>query len=469
MWTLALVVMALVLGLASGIRPGLALAATLSAVFLTIVIWNLAFGLAVLILLGFFENFSQAAGSVSLAKGVGALLMLAWVAKMAVASPEERASRDLFSRRPALSAALVLLAAWAASSAIWATSVSAVTHATGRYTFNFLLFPLAFAALEKREHVVWLFVACVVGALLSAGYGLVIAPNQDARTAGRLSGAGLHPNELGALLVVAIVLATALAAVREWDKLVRATAFCAAVLCAVAVYLTESRGALLLGLGSALLIAPFFAGRGRRAAAATLAVLAVLLSVGWFTFAASAQARHRIMHPAARGGEGRADLWKMGRRMVAAHPLIGVGAGNFSVTSVDYLLRPGATVDDQYIVDRPLVPHNIYLNVLSELGIVGLVLFLVILASTLRCALEAAHVFARRGDPTLELLARALFIALVALLVADSVSSQLYNKELWFLLALAPAIRALADRLPQRVASRPPARTATRTAAETFH
>jgi O-antigen ligase len=468
LWTLVLVPIALVLGLASGLRPELTIAATLSAVFLTLMLWNLAFGLAVLILLGFFEQFSQLAGSVSLAKGGGALLTLAWLAKMAVASPEERESHDIFNRYPWLAGALVLLVAWAATSAVWATSSSAAAHATGRYAFNFVLFPLAFAALDKREHVVWLFVAFVVGAVLSAGYGLVIAPNHNPRTIGRLSGAGLHPNELGGLLVVAIVLATALAAVREWHKVFRAAAFGAAVACAAGLYLTESRGALFLGLGTALLVAPLFAGRGRRAAAAILAILAIVLSVGWFEFAASSNTRHRILHPETRGGEGRADLWRVGERMVVAHPLFGVGAGNFRVRSVDFLLRPGATVDAQYVVDRPLVPHNIYLNVLTELGIVGLALFLFILATVLRCVLEAAHVFARRGDPTMELLARALFIGLVALLVADSVSSQLYNKELWLLLALAPAVRALADRLPHPVASQHLVRTAARPSAVGF-
>jgi O-antigen ligase len=131
--------------------------------------------------------------------------------------------------------------------------------------------------------------------------------------------------------------------------------------------------------------------------------------------------------------------------VVNDHPILGVGAGNFGVVSVRYLLRPGATQRDQYILNGD-PPHNVYLNVLTELGAVGFALFVAILAISLRSALLAARLFAARGDPTMEFLARALFIGLVGLLVADFFSSALYSKQLWFLLAAGPALLALARR-----------------------
>ena len=92
------------------------------------------------------------------------------------------------------------------------------------------------------------------------------------------------------------------------------------------------------------------------------------------------------------------------------------------------------------------MPHNIYLNVLAELGAVGLGLFIVILASALRCALSAARAFARHGDRELELLSRGLFVALVGVLSAGFVSSGVYYKDVWLLVALAPALLGLARR-----------------------
>ena len=129
--------------------------------------------------------------------------------------------------------------------------------------------------------------------------------------------------------------------------------------------------------------------------------------------------------------------------MVEDHPIRGVGAGNFQVSSIHYLLRPGRTGEDQLIIDTPKVPHNIYLQVLSELGIVGFTLFAVILASSLRCALLAARNFARRNELRMELFARGLFISLVGLLAAEFFSSQLFSKQLWLLLATGPALLAI--------------------------
>jgi hypothetical protein len=55
-------------------------------------------------------------------------------------------------------------------------------------------------------------------------------------------------------------------------------------------------------------------------------------------------------------------------------------------------------------------------------------------------------VFRDRGDLTMELVARGLFLALISLFAADFFSSALYSKQLWLLLAIAPALVAVANR-----------------------
>ena len=66
--------------------------------------------------------------------------------------------------------------------------------------------------------------------------------------------------------------------------------------------------------------------------------------------------------------------------MVEDKPVTGVGSGNFNVSSIHYLLvsraRSSATSSSS---TRPKVAHNSYLQVLAELGIVGLALFLTII------------------------------------------------------------------------------------------
>jgi O-antigen ligase len=445
-WQIGASVLAVGLGVMAGVRPVLAIVAIVGAVVLAAVISSIAVGLVLMVAVGFQEQTGTVAGPLSLAKILGFVLALAWLAAVLVGRPEERRARDFVAQYRWLTAALILFVAWAAVSTVWADRVGVAGTSVSRFALDFALFPIAFAALQRREHVVAVFVVFELAALLAIAYGLSSPADPTSAAGGRLGGAGLNPNDLGSLLVVGIVFGVTLAAVRAWPVILRALALSAAAGCAVGLYLTESRGALFFGFGAALVVAPMAAGRGRRATATLWVAVAVLGTAGWLMFASSPQAAHRLLHPEAAGGSGREDLWTVGLRIVEAHPFNGVGAGNFPVRSVEYLLRPGATQRDVYIVDQPKVPHNIYLNVLTELGLVGFALFLFILTVSLICALQAAQAFARKRDQPMELLSRGLFVALIALLAAGFFSSGLYYKELWLLLALAPALRALAFR-----------------------
>jgi O-antigen ligase len=400
-----------------------------------------------LLLLSFLEAFTRVGGGITLTKLIGLLLVIGWFGALATAGPVDRWRRGLLAGEPWLAASLLLFLAWAAMSLVWATQASNGTSVLLRFALNFTLFPIVLVAVQRRDDVIWLYAIFITGAVTAAAYGQLHAGSSAADTGGRLQGGGLNPNQLGEVLVVAVVLAATLAANRRWSAPARVTAFAAASLSAVALFLTLSRGAL-VGLGAALLVAPFAVGRGRRAGALALATLAVLGTIGWFAVIASPSSVQRITHPDKAGGSGRETLWKVGWRMFEAHPVNGVGVGNYQVVSIHYLLRPGITTHDQFIVDTPaqFPPHNIYLNVLSELGIVGLTLFLAILGLTLAAALRAARAFSRRGDPIGELLARGLFIALTGYLAALFFSTSLYSKQLWLLLALAPALHAIALR-----------------------
>jgi len=86
--------------------------------------------------------------------------------------------------------------------------------------------------------------------------------------------------------------------------------------------------------------------------------------------------------------------------------------------------------------------------VLAETGVPGLVLFLGIIGACLSCALRAARVAEQRGDVKLEALARAVFLALIGVLTSELFISQMHGKLLWGLLALGPAMLAIARAEP---------------------
>ncbi len=434
----ALAVPAAMVGLLAGREPELAVAAVLGLAFVTLVFVSFPVGLCLFTLVTFLEAL-PASGGVSFSKVAGGLLVLSWLAS-AVAHRANPARRDLLGLHPGFASLLAAFVGWAAISMLWAESTDAATTDVLRFALNIALFPIVFAALRLPRHVVWLFVFFVAGALISAGYGVVTGEAGELR----LEGAGLNPNQLGGLLAVGTILAVALALSGRGRWFGSAAALLAAAGCAAGLFTTVSRGAL-LGLGVALLATPFVAGRGRRTGALVLIALTACWAVTWFATIAPSDAVDRITRSES-SGSGRSDLWKIGWRMVEDHPLRGVGVGNFPVSSIDYLLVPGTLMRPDLIVDRPQVAHNIYLHVASELGLVGITLFVAILLYSLYSALIAARVFALRGDHSMEILARGLLLALIGLLAADFFSSQLYSKQLWLLLAAAPALRAIAER-----------------------
>jgi O-antigen ligase len=130
--------------------------------------------------------------------------------------------------------------------------------------------------------------------------------------------------------------------------------------------------------------------------------------------------------------------------MARANPVIGVGADNYTVRAVDYLLEPGAVKRTDFIVDTPKVAHNTPLHVLAELGVIGFGLLLTVLLFSVACGVRAWRAFESRGDPEMATFARAVTAAQISMLVAACFISAQYNKPMWLMLSLTPALLALA-------------------------
>ena len=107
---------------------------------------------------------------------------------------------------------------------------------------------------------------------------------------------------------------------------------------------------------------------------------------------------------------GRRDMWRHTREMVWDHPLLGVGLDNweFAYPLYDRGVEPGKITADS----EPVRPHNDFLWILSELGLVGLGLYLWLLGA----AWVAARRVFRSGEVTKQLCALAALAGIVALL-----------------------------------------------------
>ncbi len=429
-------------GLLAGINPVYGIGASLGVAFMAVSFANVTVGLAIFTCLSFLEalNNGATAGSTSLLKVAGLVLFASWyVATQTRTEPGTHAKRLSSGQM----VSLIALLAWSALSVAWAQSSGTAAGATGRYLLNILLFPIVLGAVRRRDHLIWVLGAFVLGAVLSTLYGFAHPVAAGGGDYGRLTGGLGDSNEQAAVLVAAIPIAIGLAAVMRHQPLKRTLAIAAALICLAGVVNTLSRGGL-VALGVVMVAAVFVSGRWRRWAVALL--LATTIGVaGYFVAIAPSTARDRVTKS---DTSGRADIWTVGWRMFQAHPLTGVGSANFQTVSADYVQQPGDIQWADFIVDQPHVAHNIYLQFLADLGIPGLLAFLAVVIASLAAMIRAATLAQRTGQRDLEVIARSLVLSLIAFMAADFFLSGEFSKQLWLILALGPAVLAVTREQP---------------------
>jgi O-antigen ligase len=446
----AVLCLALALGVLAGVSPKLGLMAGIGLVFAAATIANVTLGLVLFTFISFLATLSNGSGA-NLTKLAGLLLFGSWYLSRLVRS--QRRELTLPKVHPIFLVTCVALVSWSAISAVWAYDSGTALSNTERFALLVVLIPVVLAAVRTRDQLMWVLAAFVAGATVSALYGFAV-PN--ASVPGRLTGTIGDPNEQAAVLVAAIPMALALVRAVRGRRELQVLCWLAVVICVAGIVQTLSRGGL-VSFGVMMLAGVIWGGRWRRVAV-VLVIIAAVGTVGYFAFAASSSAVSRV---SSSSSDGRADIWKVGLRMFRANPVLGVGSGNFVDAERFYLQQPGLITRADLIILTPQPAQNVYLSFLAELGIPGLLLFVTILLSSFACAWRAALIFKRRDMPDMELIARCLLLSLVALMTANVFLTDDYSKQLWLIIALCPAVLALArsERFAASERARPPVTT----------
>jgi O-antigen ligase len=416
--------------------------------------WDLTYGLGAVAALSYLEAIpAVAGGGLSGSKLLSGMVVFAWFLLITTRAQK----RALFwGDHPWLTTAIAGFLIWVLFSATWAEAPIAALTVLGSFGLALLLFPVAYTALMSVADVKKLLTILVAFAFIAAMYGFVIDPSASGASGGdptvelnRLGGSIGDPNRFAAKVLPGAIIAIALAVVAR-TALARIFFWGAAAVCIVAVLLSLSRGGLIAAL-AVCLIAPVVTA-GARGKVALVTVSVICLSVVALFVLTPPEARNRITE-SDQGGNGREDIWRVGWRMYEAHPLNGIGAGNFEGTSIHYLIQPGAILRDEYFIAAPKVAHNSYLHVLSELGIVGITLFMSIIVISLACLAKASQIARRIGERELTIIAQAVFLAAVSVLVANFFISEQLAKLPWLLLAIGPAMLATATALERERAA----------------
>jgi hypothetical protein len=246
---------------------------------------------------------------------------------------------------------------------------------------------------------------------------------------------GYDPNDQAAifLLGAAVLMVMFSREVRLSRKLLLLFALSIIML---AILATSSRGSI-VSLSVALAFALILDRR-----AGQLVLLALLIGgVASFLLPPTFLARVESIATLSDRGAGRIDIWLVGLRIVGAHPLLGVGWGNFGRAFDRYMPE---TPDLAFTISRGRGPHNILLGALGELGAIGFALFAATLGVTIKSALTAVLNFKRKNDFCMTSLAMGVFLGLLGVLVAGLFVDLRIRKYFWLLLSLAEMMRHLA-------------------------
>jgi len=433
------------IAVAATLSPLLTIGAAIAVALVVLTFVNLTYGVALFVLITFFETLPGLDG-VALSRPFGFLLVLSWLGALARGGRElPLLPRD----RPVLAYLLVAFVAWGAVSTSWATEPALAQSGALRLGLVVILVFVVFSALRTRrdlEIVAWAYLS---GAFLVSLVALATGSNK----AGRLALGELDPNGLAAALAAAVMLALFLL----WGTMrsaVRVLLLGFLLTYAIAIVLSESRAGL-VALGIAAVVAIVVGGELRWRMLATITIVAGL-GIGYYVVVAPAEIRDRAASTISAPREVRLDTWAIAVQMAEDNPVLGVGLGNFEVVEVGYLAGELNLFSARKIHALPLAAHNTYLEVLSELGVVGLALFAAVILAAAVPALGAIRY--REVRAVAVTTSQGLVIAFVVLLVAYFFVSGTYAKQIWLFLgviaAVPTALRSDLPGAPRRAAHR---------------
>jgi putative inorganic carbon (hco3(-)) transporter len=304
---------------------------------------------------------------------------------------------------------------------------------TDIYLKTVIIFILMVNLIDTRQRIfsMWKLVV-ICGAALGVGaiksYIKGEFTDKGLRIEGLVGGMFENPNDLATALDLLLPFAVALTLISKG----RARLFylvCAAVL-AIGVLFTLSRGGF-LGLIAASGVLLWKLGRSRRlkTTLGVALICGILLAVMPGGYGARIATIFNTEQDQTGSAQLRSELMKRAASIAISRPIVGVGMGNFHIYSI-----------------REKRAHNAYLEIAAELGVMGLIAYLILILAPLR----SLHRIERRtmgmrskSEREMYWLSVSIQAAFIAYLVCSFFSSIQYLWYLYYTAAYAVALKQI--------------------------
>lgn len=349
-------------------------------------------------------------------------------------------------RSPLTTTALVFFATVVASVpfALWPGKALGVV--TGDMIPNLLLGGVVAAAVRDNRDVMWFVRVNLLGAALFAAYVFV---NFEPDATGRLSDLLYYDaNDFALLMVCSIPCAVLLfrAGLRSWERIAALVALAMIVL---GIVQSGSRGGFLgfVAVMGYLLVRFDAIPVRQRVLSVVLGVVALLAVAGdryWELMGTLLTPSQDYNWAGQEQGHGRFAIWKRGIGYMIRRPLTGVGARNFPQAEGTMTVESARAM----AIGKGWkwsVAHNSFVEAGAELGIVGLIAFVLLFVHAFRLVkrLRPRLRGSTRSPPLTAMLAQTLAASLVGFIVCGFFVSAEYFSFLYFLLGLAAGMYKL--------------------------
>ncbi len=349
-------------------------------------------------------------------------------------------SKTFFTKLNMMDAAIIGMAVMAVISLVWTRRMDvAVTELRTLILEPALFYGLFRAARPSKESLIRFVDALIIAGLLVALIGLFGYLRGDAIItaeggAWRLTSVYGSPNNVGLLLGRTIPLALAFLLVKT-DHQRQMFAAAALFFMGIALILTQSVGALILGLPAGIMVLLF--GRYQRKALPPVIALGAIVSIGFAVLSQVSARFANILDFTAGTNFLRLRLWESAVEIIRDYPISGIGLDQFLYRFSGEYVRPDA------IWDLDLShPHNVILDFWTRLGIIGVCLFATMQIAFWKNAVAALRVF-RQQDRTLFALTLGLIGSMAGLLAHGFIDNSVFVLDLAFvfMFQLAAVIR----------------------------
>jgi O-antigen ligase len=265
---------------------------------------------------------------------------------------------------------------WGAISIFWAHNLKLALNDIQIYVLRFIVFLfLVTNQIRTRHDLNILMAILVLNGLIYAGSGVFEILTQGYEPGSRLMILGENENGAGAIFLLTLLggLWSAMQSSKKWSILSKFIVAGGITVVLILTLMTGSRGSALSILVAFLMFLMFRPTRFW----GVLGIILIIIGLFVAPFLFNTTINRFISYDGSTPLGGREILWDAAWRLILDHPIIGVGIGNSEYIVSQYL---GILPSD--VMNSPSV-HNPLLSIWSELGFVGIILYLGILLSAL--------------------------------------------------------------------------------------